>query len=237
MKIDSFQLIERPSDSLETMGKDEIYIMTTDLEQNESKEIETFAGGTVKLYTPQKYNANYRTALPKVGKVVKAFGKDCKFKEGQEVICTHFTFVNERRVSTHFAEIDGVKYYRVANLDILAGVEDGKLVPQDEVIICKPIVDKLIKTTLELSDSLVDIRRDVAEIYIVPDKYKDILKPGEYLFLNEGADYLFDFNGETLTAVELFLDGALMYGPELDYTPAVLWRHKNDHNKETDVLH
>lgn len=236
MKIEDLVLIEHPSESLETFGKDEMYVLTADLEQNESKEIERFDGSKVTLYTPQKYNANYRTALPKIGTIVKTFGTECKFKVGQQVLCTHFTFVNERRQSTAFTEIDGIKYYRATNMELLAGIEDGKLVPQDEVIICKPIKDKLVKTSLELTDNMIDIRRDVAIIDIVPDKYKDILKPGEYLFLNEGADYLFDFEGETYMAVELFLDGALMYGPDLDYTPAVLWRHKNDHNKETEIV-
>ena len=236
MRIDKLEFIEDPELSRETFGKDEMYVMTADLEQNESKQIKKFDGDVVTLYTPQKYNANFRTALPKIGTVVRAIGKDCKFKEGTKILCSHFTFVNEKRQSTHFSEIDGVKYYRVSNLDILAGIVDGQLVPQDEVILCEPVKDKLIKTDLELGDNLIDIRRDVAKILVVPEKYKEIYKVGSYLFLNEGADYLFEYEGVTYTAVELFLEGAIMTGPELDYQPAMLWRHKDDHGKETDIL-
>lgn len=236
MKIDNLELIEDPEYSKESFGKDELYIMTADLEQNEEKEIERFDGSKVILYTPQKYNANFRTALPKIGTIVRAEGADCKFKEGQQVLCTHFTFMDEYRRSTHFLEQDGVKYYRVSNLDIIAGIDGDKLIPQDEVILCEPVVDKLIKTTLELSDDLIDIRRDVAKILVVPEKYKDTIPVGNYLFLGEGADYLFEFNKVTYIAVELFLEGAIMQGPDLDFNPAYLWRHKNDHDKETDIL-
>lgn len=236
MRIDQFEFIEDPELSQDTFGKDEMYVMTADLEQNETKEIKKFDGGTVTLYTPQKYNANFRTALPKIGTITRAIGKDCKFSAGTKLLCSHFTFVNEKRESTHFSEIDGVKYYRVTNLDILAGVVGGQLIPQDEVIICEPVVGKLIKTDLELGDGLIDMRRDVAKILTVPEKYKDTYAVGNYLFLDEGADYLFDFNGKTFIAVELFLGGAIMTGPELDYQPSMLWRHKDDHGKQTDIL-
>lgn len=236
MLIDNLEFIEDPEFSQHTFFKDEMYIMTVDSEQKESKDITKFDGGTVTLYTPQKYNPNYRTSLPNVGVVRKAVGVDCKFKEGDSVICSHFAFYNEQRNSIHFTEENGVKLYQVTNLSIIAGVVDGKLVPQDEVILCEPVVGKLLKTSLELTDEMVDVRRDVALISIVPEKYKDKYKVGEYLFLNEGADYMFDFNGKTYISVELFLDGAIMTGPDLDYQPAVLWRHKKDHNKETDVL-
>lgn len=233
--IERLDFIEHPEESLETFGKDELYIMTADLEQNETKEITKFDGDKVTLYTPQKYNANYRTALPKVGKIVKAVGVDCKFKEGDTLLCTHFTFVNENRQSTHFTEVNGVKYYRVTNMDIIACISGGTLIPQDEVVLCEPVVGKLIETDLELQDDLIDMRRDVAKIAIVPEKYKEALKVGHYLFLDEGGDYIFEVFGKTYIAVELFLNSAAMHGPELDYKPAVLWRHKEDHNKETDI--
>lgn len=236
MRIDKLEFIEDPELSRETFGKDEMYVMTADLEQNESKDIQKFDGDTVTLYTPQKYNPNFRTALPKIGTVVKTVGKDCKFKQGTKILCSHFTFMNEKRQSTHFSEIDGIKYYRVTNLDILAGIVEGQLIPQDEVILCEPVVDKLIKTTLEVGDNLIDMRRDVARIVSVPDKHKDTFPVGHYVFFDEGADYLFDYEGVTYIAVELFLGGAIMVGPELDYQPSMLWRHKEDHGKETDIL-
>lgn len=236
MTIDNLELIEDPDFCGDTFGKEEMYIMTTDLEQNESKDIVRNDGSTVKLYTPQKYNSNFRTALPRVGTIVKAMGKDCKFKEGQKVLCNHFTFINEKRQSTHFMEQDGELYYRVTQMYIIAGISGDELIPQDEVIICTPVEDKLIETSLELPDQLVDIRRDVAKVAIVPDKYKDQIPVGNYLMLTEGADYLFEFNGKDYTAVELFLGGAAMHSPELDYRPSTLWKHKNDHGKLTENI-
>ena len=146
------------------IGKRGCYILTTDIEQKESKTIQTFEGNEVTLYTPQKLNNNLRTALPTIGKIVVCLG-DTEFNVGDEVICKHFTFLDINKESKHVHEDEkGTRYYKAYNEDVYFKITGDDLEPRNGVVLSEPILDKLINTTLDLTGDLVGCRRDIVKV-------------------------------------------------------------------------
>lgn len=207
------------------------YIMTCDLEQKESKQIET-VDGELTLYTPQKYNNNHRTAHPNIGTVVQVIG-DCQFKNGDQLMCTHFTFEKEDKTTNHFYEEDGIKYYKVYNQDVMFKVENEGLVPREGIVLSEPIYDKLISTFLDVSGAMEDYRRDVVrvlKVWLGCDQYKT----GDLLFLEKGGDYHFTFGGKDYVKSDHYFDDIMAVIDSTDWRAEELLIHQKNHSERTD---
>jgi hypothetical protein len=207
------------------------YIMTCDLEQKESKQIET-VDGQLTLYTPQKYNNNHRTAHPNVGTVVQVIG-NCDFNVGDQLLCKHFAFEKENKTSNHFFEQDGIKYYKVYNAEIMFKVDGEELIPREGIVLSEPIYDKLTSTFLDLAGNLEDYRRDVAKVLKVWIGCTDY-KPGDYIFLEKGGDYHFNFNGTDYVKSDDYFDDIAAVVDSKDWRAEELLIHQRDHSTVTD---
>ena len=209
-----------------------VYLCECDLEQKEHKQIET-VNGEVTLYTPQKYNNNHRTAHPNIGKIVAVYG-NTQFKVGQEIICKHFTFQTEEKEPKPSFIKDGVMYFKVYNQDVMYGIEDdGQLTCREGIVLCEPIEDKLINTFLEVSAEYVDYRRDVVKV-IKTWKGDKEFKKGDYLFLEKGGDYHFNFNGTDYVKCDHYFDDIMAIMDSPDYKSVEVLTHAKNHSIVTD---
>lgn len=207
------------------------YICICDLDQKESKEIET-PNGNVKLYTPQKYNNNHRTAHPNIGTIIQTIG-ECQFGVGDEIMCTHFTFEKENKTPNHFFEQDGIKYYKVYSGDVLFKLSGEDLIPREGIVLSEPIFDKLISTTLELSGSLNDYRRDVVKVIKSWEGCEDY-KTGDYLLLEKGGDYHFSYNGKDYVKSDDYFDDIIAVIDSPEWRTKELLLHAKGHSELTD---
>ena len=208
-----------------------VYVVTCDLEQKEVRQVET-VNGEVTLYTPQKYNNNHRTAHPNIGRVVSVHG-NTQFKVGQEILCKHFTFQTEEKVAKPFHENDGIMYFKVYNHEVMFGIEeDGELTPREGIILCEPIVGKLIDTFLEVSAEFIDYRRDVAKIIKSWDE--EMYPIDKFVLLEKGGDYYFEYNGKQLIKSDHYFDDIMAVMDEPNWRNKEVLTHKKNHSLETD---
>lgn len=207
------------------------YIMTCDLQQKESKQVET-VNGQLTLYTPQKYNNNHRTAHPNIGTVVQTIG-DCEFNVGDELMCKHFVFEKEDKTPNHFYEENGVKYYKVYNMDVMYKITADSLICRKFILLCKPIYDKLLNTFLEVSGAMEDYRRDVAEVIGVWDCCEDY-KVGEYVLLEKGGDYHFSHKGQDYVKCDHSFDDIVAVIDSPKWRTSEVLTHAKGHSERTD---
>lgn len=207
------------------------YICTCDLEQKESKQIET-VNGQLTLFTPQKYNNNHRTAHPNVGTIVQTVG-NTQFEVGTQILCKHLTFEKEDKTPNHFFEENGILYYKVYNMDVMYGIDGDNLTPREGIVLAEPIFDKLLNTTLDLAGNFYDYRRDVVKLLKAWEGCTDFTE-GDYLFLEEGGDYLFSFNGKDYIKCDHYFDDIMGVTDNPNWRAQKLLTHKNDHSVLTD---
>lgn len=161
--------------------------------------------GGVEIQLAVKYQKNGLHKNPVRAMIVKS-NKSSEFKEGDELICTYDTFVDP----THLTDkadltIDGEKYYVIKNRNIICKVNsDGNIIPRQGVLICEPIYEKLISTTLELSGGLKGRRRDLVKVIQTYEGSKATV--GDYLLTKMGGDYEFYTNGLLHIAVDEYYE-------------------------------
>lgn len=204
------------------------YICTVDREQREKKQIGEFL-----LYTPQKYNNNHRTAHPQVGTIVKTYG-NTEFKEGMRVYCKNLTFETENKEPKVYFQENGVDYYLAINEDVIFGIdEEDNLIPREGMLLCEPIEDKLIDTSLELLGSYVDYRRDVAKVLKTWRGCFEF-EVGEYVLFEKNGDYHFTWNNKDYIASNHYFDDILGVIDTPEWRAEELRIHQKDHSTLTD---
>src|SRR5690606_1245663 len=134
------------------------YLCTCDREHRMVHEFEGEGGEKFTLFLPKDKSNDHREKHPNIGKIAYA-PEGSQFKEGDELLCRHFTFELDDNTARVFYERDGEEYYKVINQDIMFGIRDGELIPREGVLLCEGIEDKLYHTTLELLASDIDVRR------------------------------------------------------------------------------
>src|SRR5690625_642426 len=207
-------------------------VVKVDLEQNEEREIQTEKGGVVTIYTPQKYNNNFRTAHPKVATIVSIHGENIdNFKVGQTIVCNHFSFIDDKRQDKTVGQDSesGDDLYVVSRRKVIAKEENGELEPTVGHLLCKPIKDKVYDTFLEVEEDYI---RDVCKRY---KEYKGFekdtgIKDFEYVILNTFGDYLFEYKGEDYISVNMNLNSFVGVSDKITRRTDKLIRHFNNHN-------
>lgn len=206
-----------------------VYVAKLHSDHKEKVEINTFSGEKVELLTTQKFNNNYREALPQLATIIEGEGE---FKAGDKVLTYHFAFVNQDRVAFPFKTVDEEDVYQLDELQILCKInEDGSFEPRSQVVICEPLKEELFETTLELSDHNIDFRRDLVKVLKTWKGCElDIDEEKDYLILDEGGDYLFKHNKKDYVAVDLYWDSAIAIVNNRGWRDKEVKRHMKDHN-------
>lgn len=211
---------------------EEAYYLCEVLE--DEKETYKIDNTDIVLDISQKYNNNFREALPSFAIIREVFGKDPDFEVGDYVVCNHFAFVGQDRIAKPFKKDEnGVELYRVSNKQIKTSLllEGGIKTPRTGVIVGLPIKDKLLKTEhIILTSNDIDYRRDITKV-IKAWKGCDLdVKEGEYLILDEGGDYIFTWNKKDYIAVDLEMEGAVAIVDDVNWKNYEAKRHLKDHN-------
>ena len=178
------------------------YLVTVDMMQKRNKEVETASGDKVKLTIMTELISNHRLKHPNYATIVSTSGK-AQFKVGDGLVCTHFTFETGEATDKSIYEKDGVKYYLVTNFEIMFGVVDGLLTPRDGVLLCEGIEDNLINTKLHLTGENIGKRRDLTKVIKTWSGCTEY-SVGDYLVLEKGGDYLFEWQGKEYTKVDSY---------------------------------
>ncbi len=150
---------------------------------------------------------NHRLAHPNFG-IITSATPNSQFKIGDGLLTNHFTFQDESFKPKIYFTKGETDYYKVINLDIIAGVVEGKLTPREGVMFCEPIIGDLIETSLFAGSEYHGKRRDIARVTEVWEGCTDY-KAGDIIVLNKGADYYFDWEGKEYMKVDTYFDDVL----------------------------
>ena len=124
-------------------------------------------------------------------------------------------------------------YFKVYNHEVMFGIEeDGELTPREGIILCEPIVGKLIDTFLEVSAEFIDYRRDVAKIIKSWDE--EMYPIDKFVLLEKGGDYYFEYNGKQLIKSDHYFDDIMAVMDEPNWRNKEVLTHKKNHSLETD---
>jgi co-chaperonin GroES (HSP10) len=202
------------------------YLCTCD----DYEEKETYKIGDVNIFLNMKINNNHRVAHPQIGTIHSTAGDTC-FKAGDKVICVHMAFTNEDKSPKVYIKDGETIYSKVANLDIIAKIDGDKLIPRDGILICETIVDNLLRTTLDLAGDLYDKRRDLLRVTQVGNGVDEI-KVGDLILVEEGGDYLFEYNGKEYAKVDYYYDDVLGVVDSQEWRVDELRKHIKNHRQE-----
>lgn len=183
------------------------YVCTTDQDQKNKHNFIGDNGEELSLFVVSSEVKNHRLAHPNYGVIAEAT-PNSQFKVGDGLITNHFTFQDEAFKPKVFYSKDGIDYYKVINLDIIAGVVNNELVLREGVMFCEPIYGDLIETTLYAGSEYHGKRRDIAKVVQVWEGCTNY-KVGDYILLNKGADYYFDWKGKEYMKVDTYFDDVL----------------------------
>lgn len=209
----------------------DLYILKTDLEQKEWKEV-----GGVKLKMVNAFNNDNRQTRPTIGEVVWS-SEGAQFKSGTTVICRHFTFENSDGKRENFTEHpEHGKLFMASNYEISFAIDDSEqLVPREGVLLCKPVYGKFKHTSVELASEYEGRRRDIAEIVKVWGGCNDY-KVGEFVLLKVGGDYEFEHNGEKFIRVDTYNEDDYAIVDSADWYDGVMRKHER-RNLSTEEIY
>lgn len=188
------------------------------------------------LEIDQRFNNNFREALPSFGVVRKVLGCNPDFKVGDLVSCTHTAFVGTDRIARPFMkDKNGKEIYVVPQKKIKCSLfeKGGIKKPRTNIVICTPFKGKLINTSdiLLVPETEIDNRRDIAKVLKVWEGCDlDINEKTDYLLLDEGGDYIFTWKKIDYIAVDFDMDGALAITDSPNWQNFEAKRHMKDHN-------
>lgn len=191
-------------------------------------EKEKFKLAGVDLFLPKKYDNNHRTSHPQIGIVRSKVGETC-FEVGDRVFCEHFSFTDKEKKPIGYIVDNGKFYNKIPNLNVIAKIEeDNTLTPRDGVLICEPVFGKLADTFLETK---LDDRRDIARVVKV-GKGVDDVEVGDYVLLEDGADYHFEYNYKNYIRVDYFFDDVIAVVDSIEWFIDEERLHVKDHAEE-----
>lgn len=181
------------------------YYLTTDVEQKNTVNLHG-----VKIYTGADIASNHRESHPNIGTVVKTSEVgDEQFSVGDVVLVDHFKFTDLHRKKEVFHVLEeGVELYRALIGEIFFKIKDDGLECREGVLLCENVIGKFVESSLHLSEELDGKRRDIAKVTQVwegCEKYKI----GDYVLLNKGGDYRFEFNKKEYIKVDTYFDDDL----------------------------
>lgn len=205
------------------------YLCTVDREHRHKHEFKGEDGKDYLLYLPKDKSNDHREKHPNIGTVASAT-PGAQFPVGTTVLCKHFTFEEQDNTPRIFYEKDGEIYYRAFNFHVMFAIEGNDLVPREGILLCEPIMDKLYDTTLELSGDNVDYRRDIAKVIKVWEGCTDY-EVGDYVLLNKGGDYPFDFNGKEYLKVDTYFNDVIAVVDSKEVRRKEVTKRVRDHSK------
>lgn len=210
-----------------------VYICSCDMEQKKNKEIKTDGGDVIKLYTGLEKNRNHRISHPNVGIIKNCYG-ETEFKEGDEIITTHFAFEEDSGKSKSFYNANDVDYFKITNFDLIAGFTNGKLTPRKYNLLCKPLESKMVETELSLTGEKDDRRRDVVRVTHIWNGCEDY-EVGDLVMIEKNGDYYFEYKGEEYIKVDTHFDDVVMKVDSEDWRKDEIHTHSNDHYRVIDT--
>ena len=152
------------------------------------------------LWTPASRSNDERRKNPSVGVVAKGYG-NVDFEPGDTVLCEHHSFKQggKRKV---FYEKDGTEYFRVLNFQVHFKVDDSNnLIPRKNVLLCEPLKEKMVETSLHIPDEYIDYRRDVVKIVRTWEGCTQYTE-GDFILLTTNADYPITHNNKRYVKVD-----------------------------------
>lgn len=179
------------------------HIMTCDLDQKKTKKI-----GDVTLFMLPERESDHRVAHPDIGTVIQSD----KFPKGTKVMTSHFSFTDGEHKSQQFGTDDsGNPLFLVEDLMTYFIIDDNEEhpIPVEGVLLCEAIEGKFVDTFLELDVEHSGKRRDVVKV-IAPWEGCTEFKKGDYIYLNIGGDYQFQYNGKDYIRVDYRRNRVLM---------------------------
>lgn len=176
------------------------YLISVDVFQKEKHSFTGEDGKDYTLYTPRDQTNNIKDRNPNIAIIEAAFG-ETDFIPGQIIIIDHFVVQNHDKSSNHIYEDEtGKKYWKVENYDVFACLKDGNVIPNTGILLCEYVEDKLVETNLELPDSMIDKRQDLAKIiYSSDDRYP----AGKFIIVEDYALYEIEYNGKKYAKVDI----------------------------------
>lgn len=190
------------------------YFCTVDLDQKKTHKFIGDNGKEFVLFIASESIQDHKYAHPNTGEIAFAT-EGAQFPVGTSILTTHFAFQDETFKSKGIFKESDVEYFKAVNLDIIAGIVDGELVPREGNLLCKPVLGKLVDTTVETTGKYEGKRRDIALVQKIWEGCTDY-KVGDYVLLNKGGDYYFNHAGEEWMKVDTYFDDvfAIVDSPE-----------------------
>lgn len=215
-----------PEYELEKSGA---YVCTVDREHRHSHEFKGDDGKDYKLFLPKYLSNNHREKHPNIGTIVSAT-RGAQFPIGTRIYVNHFTFEDERGEPNIFFEQDGVEYYKVEPRQVMCSIgHHGELIPRKGVVLCEAVVGNPYDTVLDLAG---EPRRDVAKVVKVWDGGEDVVKPGEYILLARGGDYVFDHDNKEYLKVDHYNEDFIAVIEKPNWYKKKVERRIRDHTKK-----
>jgi len=204
------------------------YLCTVDLNQKDTYKVADHS-----LTLLQRTNNNHRVSHPNVGVITHCVGKT-QFNVGDSILCHHFAFTDVSRKPKVHMTLDGVDYYKVSTREVFFKIAGDTLIPREGNLLCEAIYDKLIETTLELAESLVDNRRDVVKVLDVWEGCEEF-KAGDYVMLQKGGDYELTFNGKSFLKVDVYFKDIMAIVGDPSWRITEIRRHVKDYNTRIQI--
>lgn len=186
-------------------------------------EKETVKLGGIEVFMQPEINNNHRVSHPQIGTVVSSSGNN-EYKKGDKIFCFHFTFTNENKSPKIDTYLDGQIFVKVINNDIVGKIVDDNLIPRHGILLCSP-VGYAEKEVLKIQDK----RRDLLKVEAIPNDCEEV-KVGDYILIEEGADYYLDFNGKEYVAVDLEFDDVVGVVDGIDWEINENRKHITDYS-------
>lgn len=209
------------------------YLLSTDIDQKKKKILKGENGEDIEILIQTNKNYNFRISKANRG-IIEAVDGDVDFKVGQEVLVTHFTFEDMDGRKKVAYEKDGKEYYQANNFEIMFGIEGDKLIPRKGVLLCEPVYDKFLETTLHLTEEYEGSRRDLVKV-LKPWNNCETYKEGDYLIIEKNADYIFEWNGKEFIKVDDRFGDVLMKVDCTDWRKKEIHTHSNDHHTSLNL--
>lgn len=179
--------------------------------------------GGVDVFMKPEINNNHRVSHPQIGTVVSSSGNN-DYKKGDKIFCFHFTFTNENKTPKIDMLVDDKMYVKVINNDIVGKIVEGELIPRKGILLCSP-VGYAEGEVLKIQDK----RRDLLKVETIPYDCEEI-KVGDYILIEEGADYYLDFNGKEYIAVDMEFDDVVAVVDGIDWEINEVRKHITDYS-------
>lgn len=179
--------------------------------------------GGVKVFMKPEINNNHRVSHPQIGTVISSSGT-CEYKKGDKIFCFHGAFTNDDKTPIIDLEVDNKLYAKVNNNNIIGKIQEGSIIPRHGIILCSPL--GYSKKSIGLIENK---RRDILKVEQTYTSCEEI-KSGDYILIEDNADYYFDFNGKEMIAIDLEFDDIIAVVDSINWEINEHREHKTDYS-------